>query len=302
MVSCSARIGVIALAVSGSLALGACGGDGNAAARTSPASSGSVTTNRAAHPDGRTSCRSVMYVGESTSVGMVSPLQVPKAAERLEARLKDVGVQRLGVNVSGGRSSIERFLHRPSSLDVITPAFAKNFTGCYVMAFGVNDAANSSFPDSAGTARERIDLVMKRVGGRRVLWPTTATSSSLRGPYADVNMRRYDHELLEATKRYPNLRLYDWHAEVDPAWREPDGIHDVRRGSRERALMYARALAVAFPDGLPTNPSPVVGSVWGRPASGRNRPTLPAAPGDADTFWAGDSKALDLYTSGPANP
>lgn len=304
MTAWAKAVGAAVLASTCAATLGACSGAGGADRSSSPTASGvaSTPTTQQARFDGHTSCRSVTYVGESTSVGMVSTLQVPNAAERLEARMKDVGVKRLRVDVSGGRSSIERFMNRPSSVDVITPAFAKNFRGCYVMAFGVNDAANSSFVNSAGTARQRIDLVMKRVGGRPVLWTTAATSPALRGPYADSNMQRYDHELLEATKRYPNLRLYDWRAEADPAWREPDGIHDVRRGSRERALMYSRALAVAFPRGLPTNTSTVVGSAWGKPATAKNRPALPAATGDADTFWAADTKALALYTSGPTNP
>lgn len=287
---------VLAAGVFGAAALTACGPDESASAPTT-ASGGSAKHATAHHFDGKTSCSKVLYVGESTSVGLVSPKQIPAANERLQARMKDVGVEKLTVNVSGGRSTTERLLDRPNALDVITPQVAKSFNGCYVIALGVNDAANVAM-GARRTLRSRIDMVMKRIGNRPVLWPTVRTVEKT-SAYRNSSMEKFDRELRAATNRYPNLRLYDWAAEMNPAWFEGDHIHDRRAGSRARALMYARALAVAFPQGMPANSAKVVGSVWGKPASSKNAPHLRASKGDQHPFWAGDAAAVKLYTSGP---
>ncbi len=55
----------------------------------------------------RTSCRSVAHIGDSTSVGLVSPDYLPDPAQRLAARYADVGVRHLRVDASGGRSIVE---------------------------------------------------------------------------------------------------------------------------------------------------------------------------------------------------
>lgn len=253
--------------------------------------------------DGHTSCSKVLYIGESTSIGMITPLQVPNASERLEARLRSVGAKSASVNISGGRAAIGRLLGRPNTMDVLTPQLTTSFDGCYLLALGVNDAADSAVLQSTSQMRLRIDLVMKRIGDRPVLWPLISTSTG-RTPryYQNVHMQTFNAQLREATKRYPKLRLYDWPTEMDTAWIEADGVHDRRIGSRERALMYSRALAVAFPRGLPMNTSTVVGSVWRSAPSPANRPSLPAIAGDRGSFWAGDEEALKVYTSGPKLP
>lgn len=227
---------------------------------------------------------------------MVSKDQIPNRAERLEARFANVGVKNLYVNASGGRSVFERFMNRPNVMDVLTPKLTSTFKGCYVIATGTNDAAN----DHTGSnmkIRQRIDTVMKATKGRPVLWPLPATIAT-NGSYNDAYMRDMDAQLRDATKRYPNLRLYDWRAEREEEWVEGDRIHDDRLGSRYRAAMYANALAVAFPQGRPANPSTVVGSAWGKKPSPANRPKLPSVKGDAVAFWAGDKKAVELYESG----
>lgn len=262
-------------------------------ATPSPTPSPSPTFN------GKTSCKKVLYIGESTSIGMVSALQVPDAAERLEGRMKQVGVEQLSVNISGGRSTFERLLGRPNTLDVLTPELTAKFDGCYFLALGTNDAADSALLHSHSQIVLRIDTIMKRIGNHPVLWPTLRTAPTARQWYKDIYMQEFDAELRTATQRYPNLRLYDWRTEMNPAWFEADNIHDRRIGSRERALMFARALAVAFPDKLPPNPDPIVGSQWGKPPSPANEPTLTPMKYDQQPFWAGDTEALDVYKSGP---
>lgn len=287
--------------------LAACSGgssgdtDASRASRQTVGASSHASSHAQSAP-GRTSCSRVLYIGESTSLGLVVPQQIPTPAERLDARMRQVGVSSLTVNVSGGRSSVERLMGRPSSMDVLTPRLTRDFTGCYVLALGVNDAANASMPGSAATMRSRIDRVMHRIGNRPVLWPLNSTDPHLSGPYANANMQKFDRELRAATSRYPSLRLYDWAGEVNPAWREGDGIHDTRGGSRHRALMYAHALAVAFPAGGPPSASTVVGSRPGVTPGPANRPKLAGEPGDEGSYWAADPTALVLYTSGPHLP
>lgn len=273
-------------------ALAACGGsEGTSAQEHSRA-----TKPAAATYNGKTSCNELRYVGDSISVGMVSALQVPDAKERLSARLADVGVKQASIDVSGGRAVFEPFQGRPTTLDVL-PASSKGYTGCYLMAVGSNDAGNVG----AGADRPlrlRIDTVMKRLGGRPTLWPMVA-SERPGTPYSKENLDAFNRELIAATKRYPNLRVYDWASERDTSWMEGDGIHDRRIGSRERAFMYAKALTVAFPQGLPANSKPVVSSVWGKAPAESNAPELPAAQGDRGTFWAADTANLTHHVSGP---
>ena len=280
------------IAVTMASALTACGG--SAVTDSTKQSSSSASTSRTYN--GKTSCTQLRYVGDSISVGMVSPRQVPEAKERLSARLADVGVKQASIDVSGGRAVFEPFQGRPTTLDVL-PASSKGYSGCYLMAVGSNDAGNIG----AGADRPlrlRIDTVMKRLGGRPTLWPMVA-SERPGTPYSKANLDAFNRELVAATKRYPNLRVYDWASERDTSWMEGDGIHDRRIGSRERALMYAKALTVAFPQGLPANSKPVVSSVWGKAPAESNAPKLPAAQGDRGTFWAADTANLTHHVSGP---
>lgn len=272
---------------------------GCSGAEEQPSSSKSSATAAAtARPErGKTSCTSVRYVGDSISVGMVSKRQIPDANERLEARFKAVGVRTVSVDASGGRATFETFENRPSTLQAL-PTSSKGYTGCYVMAVGTNDAGNMAV-GSPMDARRRIDAVMAVTGSNRVLWPLLVTDLHS-GPYAESGMVKFNDALKAATKRYPNLRLYDWPAERNPAWMEGDEIHDRRIGSRSRALMYAKALTVAFPAGQGPSGERVVGSVPGRPAGAGNRVKLRSVNGDGMAFWAGDTATLAHYTSGPA--
>lgn len=276
--------------------LAACS-DGGSDAAPSASKSGQAQPRADRKFNGKTSCTKVRYVGDSVSVGLVSSHQIPKASERLDARFKSVGVKQASIDASGGRSVFEAIEGRPTTQSVL-PTSSKGYDGCYFIGLGTNDAANIS-AGSDHTANQRIDTIMKIVGGRPVLWPLTAADSWVKNDYANANMQKWNKALVAATKRYPNLRVYDWNAERDPKWMEGDGIHDRRMGSRARALMYAKALAVAFPQGMAPNSSKVVGSAWGKPPSRANAVKLPTVEGDGIPFWAGDSAAVNHYSSGP---
>ena len=47
--------------------------------------------------------------------------------------------------------------------------------------------------------------------------------------------------------RYPNMRIYDWAADVKDDWFIEDGIHFTSPGYAARAELIAHALAHAFP-------------------------------------------------------
>ncbi len=99
--------------------------------------------------------------------------------------------------------------------------------------------------------------MMSAIGGQPVMW-VNVKSLEGSGPYADQNMRLWDEALREACARYPNMRIFDWAAVVKDEWFIDDGIHFTSPGYKASALLIARALAQAFPDGAAVSPGCVV--------------------------------------------
>ena len=60
-------------------------------------------------------------------------------------------------------------------------------------------------------------------------------------------MARWDQTLLKECAKYPNMRVFNWAAEVKTKWYISDGIHFTSIGYKHRAKMIAEALAHAFP-------------------------------------------------------
>jgi lysophospholipase L1-like esterase len=87
---------------------------------------------------------------------------------------------------------------------------------------------------------------MKAAHGEPVMW-VNVKSLLDSGPYAEVNMARWDQDLLKECAKYPNMRVYNWAAEVQTKWYISDGIHFTSIGYKHRAKMIAEALARAFP-------------------------------------------------------
>ena len=90
--------------------------------------------------------------------------------------------------------------------------------------------------------------VLGAADGEPVLWVNVKSLLSS-GPYAEVNMARWDQALISACARYPNMRVYNWAAQVRTKWYISDGIHFTSIGYKHRAKMIADALARAFPQG-----------------------------------------------------
>jgi hypothetical protein len=193
----------------------------------------------------RTSCTSVAHIGDSTSVGMVSPLYLPDRSERLAAQYARVGVRRTLTDASGGRSIVETLPGQVNGYNVALNWDRGGYRGCWVYALGTNDTANVYVGSSVGLMA-RIAEMMSAARGQPVLWVNAWTLLSS-GPWSQSSMRRWNQALLQACAKYPNMRIFDWAAVAQPQWFLSDGIHYTPAGYADRARAIANALALAFP-------------------------------------------------------
>jgi lysophospholipase L1-like esterase len=192
-----------------------------------------------------TSCTTVGHIGDSTSVGMVSPQELPDPAQRLAARYTDVGVRHAWVDASGGRSIVEVLPGQVNGYNVARTWVAEGFRGCFVFALGTNDTANVSVGSNVSRLA-RIEQMMRVAHGRPVMWVNTHTLLSS-GPWSEANMQAWNEDLVQACARYPNMRIFNWAAMDQPGWHLPDGIHYTPAGYAIRAAAIAHALTRAFP-------------------------------------------------------
>jgi peptidoglycan/LPS O-acetylase OafA/YrhL len=195
----------------------------------------------------RSACRSVIYIGDSTSAGEISTNYIPDASKRLPEQLADVGVRTTYPEISVARSIIETYKGEPNAQTVAQQQVSAGFRGCWVLALGTNEAANVAVGSSYGYAA-RIDRMMSIAHGEPVLWIDSVTLVRS-GPYAESGVLRWNKALFDACARYPNLRVFDWASEAKPRWFIPDGIHYYSPGYVARSHDIAQALMRAFPAG-----------------------------------------------------
>jgi hypothetical protein len=205
----------------------------------------------------RSLCRSVVYIGDSTSEGEISSNYIPDARQRLAEQLADVGVRRTYPEISLARSIVETFKGQPNAQTVAQDHVSAGFHGCWILALGTNEAADIAV-GSKYTAADRIDRMMAVARGEPVLW-VDAASLVRSGPYAESGMMAWDHALFDACSRYPNLRVFDWASEAKPRWFIPDGIHYYSPGYVARSHAIAQALMDGFPAGVAQGSGCVVG-------------------------------------------
>ncbi len=199
----------------------------------------------------RTSCQAVAHLGDSTSDGLVSPDYLPDPAQRLVAQYQRVGVQQVLTNIVGANSIVETLPGDTNGYDAARAIAAGGFRGCWVIALGTNDTADVAIGSNVGRAA-RIREMMSVAHGEPVMW-VNVISLVPGGPYAEANMQLWNAALLQACARYPNMRIFNWAAQVEPRWFIDDGIHYTSAGYAARAHKIAVALARAFPA---TGPSP----------------------------------------------
>ena len=205
----------------------------------------------------RTSCGSVVHVGDSTSEGLVSHNYLPDARDRIDAQYARVGATRSRMEIEGATSIVEPPADGTDAYDAASAIAHDGYRGCWVMALGTNDTADVAVGSSVDQD-ERIDRMMSVVGDRPVLW-LTVKSLNGGGPYSDDNMGLWNVALYYACERYPNMRVYDWASDVKDDWFIDDGIHFTSEGYAARSHLIARALAEAFPAHGPRSSGCVVG-------------------------------------------
>jgi hypothetical protein len=216
----------------------------------------------------RTSCRSVVHIGDSTSDGLVLPAYQPDPALRIAAQYRRVGVTRFIPEVSGARSIVETWHSFPNAYTVARQLIRRGYRGCWVLALGTNDTADVAVGSAVGLAA-RIGRMMSLIGSQPVMW-VNLRSLLASGPYSESGMQQWNRALLRACPRYPSMRVYNWAAVAKRSWYIPDGIHYTPKGYAERARLIADALARAFPAARPPSlrqlPPLVTGGGW--PAAG----------------------------------
>jgi peptidoglycan/LPS O-acetylase OafA/YrhL len=193
----------------------------------------------------QTSCRSVVYIGDSTSEGEISPDYIPDPRRRLAAQLADVGVNRTVAEISGARSIVETYDQQPNAATVARQLVAEGFHGCWILALGTNDAADVRVGSQVGLST-RIARMMSIIGQQPALWVEAVTLVQS-GPYAEAGMQTWNQDLAQACPEHPSMRTFDWPAAAKPQWFIPDGIHYYSLGYTARAHLIARGLAHAFP-------------------------------------------------------
>jgi hypothetical protein len=193
----------------------------------------------------KTLCESIVHIGDSTSVGLISPSFIQDPSLRIDAQYRRVGVNDARMEISGARSIVEGLPGQVNARDAAANQRSAGYRGCWAFAMGTTDAANIAVGSNVGM-RERIDRMMAVANGEPVLWINVRTLISS-GAWANANMLNWNAALLEATSRYSNLRVYDWAAASEVGWFQNDGIHYTGAGYVERGRLIANALAEAFP-------------------------------------------------------
>jgi peptidoglycan/LPS O-acetylase OafA/YrhL len=231
----------------------------SATASPSPRHTAADPARMSARGPARTSCQSVVQIGDSTSEGLISPDYLPDPQQRIGARYAQVGVTTFIPEISGARSIVETYDGYPNAYTVAQQLIRQGYHGCWVLALGTNDTADVAVGSPVGLST-RIQEMMSLLGNQPVMW-VNVKSLVTYGPYSESNMLLWDEALLQACPRYPNMRVYDWASVAQDSWFISDGIHYTSAGYAARASLIAQALAAAFPaqgGGTAAQPSCVV--------------------------------------------
>lgn len=202
-------------------------------------------------PDALGPCTSVVHVGGSTSLGLVSSVYIPDEDQQISAEYARVGATTQNYEIAGGRAIIESYRENPAALDSAQKWRDAGYRGCWVFALGTMDAANVGI-GAPTTLADRIDMMMEIADGDPVLWVNVKTIAET-GSWRSEVMPPWNDALMEACPEYPNMRVYDWASVVQDEWYDVDGIHQNPPGYVERAERIADALAAAYPAGVVTD-------------------------------------------------
>lgn len=230
---------------------------GSALASTVPTSAAAPASTAAAAPttvattttqpgESTTSCESVIHVGDSTSVSLISPSFLADPGQRVDAQYRRVGASDARTEIDGALSTRETLDGQANAFDRVSAIKADGYEGCWVFALGGNDTANVSAMGGGPSRVQRIETMMSAIGDDPVMWVNVKTLRTS-GAYRNENMLLWNQALEEVLPRYQNMQVFDWAAVVQQAWFQDDDIHYTSTGSAYRAAMIADALAAAFP-------------------------------------------------------
>jgi peptidoglycan/LPS O-acetylase OafA/YrhL len=206
---------------------------------------GAATVAALPTPPPRTSCTSVVHIGDSTSDGLFSSDYLPDKSQQIPAQYAGVGVKTTIDKVVGATSVVESLPGTPNAQTMATGEIKSGYHGCWVIALGTNDTADVAVGSEVSRA-QRIKMMMAIIGKQPVMWVEVKSILSS-GPYSESNMELWNQALQQALPSYPNMRLYNWPAVVQNSWFINDGIHYTSDGYAHRGQMIAEALAEAFP-------------------------------------------------------
>ncbi len=221
---------------------GSGGGSGGQQARRNGKGSGSDPPHKGPL---RTSCKSVVHIGDSTSEGLISADYLPDPKQRIPAQYARVGATTQHMEITGATSIVETLPGGLNAQKVARELVQGGYKGCWVIALGTNDTADV-YVGSSVSLNERVKEMMSVIGNQPVLW-VNAKSLLSNGPYSESDMEKWNHALYDACPTHPNMHVYDWASVAKDSWFIPDGIHYYSDGYAARAHMIANALADAFP-------------------------------------------------------
>jgi hypothetical protein len=196
---------------------------------------------------GKTSCTSVVHIGDSTSVGLISPAYIADPSLRIGAQYARVGVAATAqhLEIEGARSIVETLKGQLNAFQVATQLVRAGYHGCWVLALGTTDTANVAI--GAGIDRAtRINKMLTLIGNDPVLWVNVKTLLT-KGAWSEPQMALWDQALQAAAATHPNMKIYDWASVVQDSWFGKDQIHYTSAGYEQRAHLIADALAANFP-------------------------------------------------------
>lgn len=183
-------------------------------------------------------CHSLAHVGDSLTYA---------ARDQLAADYRAHGWHDFQISAAGGRGIIT-FLYEPvTGLQAVQRIKASGFDGCWVMALGTNDTANTdSFAhDPASQHAWRVGLIrgmMQQLDGAPVMWVNTHLIDP-NNSYSSLEAEAWNAVLRELQPDYPNMMIFDWDsiAAAHPEWTREDMVHDTPEGSYLRAEFVTNA-------------------------------------------------------------
>lgn len=246
-------------------------GDNDPDAASSPSG-----TNQASQ-DAQFSCTTVIHIGDLSSAGMFDATDLDDPTRTADVEYRARGATDVIPRTEGPRSTTEGTDDGVrSAVDTVRdllPGHSGADT-CWVIATGTNDAANWSVGHGPALG-DRVRTMLDLLRGQKVLWVTTA-SDRPDTAWDRVGQEAFNAALKDAASSYSTVSVYDWAAELNPAWfksgdyDQGGGVHYTTTGNTQRALRIPAALATAFPAGASGQGASagVVGSGYGAEGSG----------------------------------